>query len=252
MTAQLEGKTALITGVGPGIGVHVAEAYAEAGARVVLAARGAERLAAVAEGIVARGGKAVAVPADVGKKDDLERLLASATEAFGPVDLLFHNAAGVSTGPRETTLECTDEDWEAAFAVNLMAPFRLAKALVPGMRTRGHGVIINVLTTAAFRPLSPFGPYGATKAGLELLTRLLAKECAPEVRVNCICPGTISPDGKSREIWEQHFEAGAIPMRRVGLASEVVGAAMFLASDASSYTTGQTLFVDGGRVNTIS
>ncbi len=249
---RLDGRTALITGIGPGIGSHVAKAYAAAGANVVLCARSRDKLEVLAKAINDSGGRAIAVPADVGKKEDLERLLAEASAAFGAVDILFHNAAGVAVQRRAATLDSTDEDWELCFQVNLLAPFRLAKALVPGMRARGRSVIINVLTTAAFRPQQPFGPYGATKAGLAFLTRQLAKECAPEVRVNAICPGTISSDGVVREQWRGHMAHGSIPLGRIGMADEVVGAALYLASDASSYVTGQTIFVDGGRVNTVA
>ena len=249
---RLDGKTALITGIGPGIGAHVARAYAKAGANVILAARTPEKLETLAAELRAEGARAVAAPADVGDKRDLQRLIDTALEAFGRVDILFHNAAGISAGARKSTLECTDEDWELAINVNLLAPFRLARALVPKMRSNGGGKIIHVLTTAAFQPIAPYGPYGATKAGLAMLTRQLAKECAPEVRVNAICPGTISTDGSTRDVWRTFFERELIPLQRVGRADEIVGAALYLASDASSYTTGEILFADGGRVHAAS
>ena len=117
------------------------------------------------------------------------------------------------------------------------------------MKARGKGVIINVLSASAFRVSLPVVPYGVTKAALHTLTRYLAKACGPEVRVNALCPATISVDG---EVWEA-FRANlaTTPFGRSGLASETVGAALFLASDASSYSTGQVVFVDGGRVNTV-
>ena len=248
--APLQDKTAIVTGIGPGIGSHVANAYADAGANVVLVARGAGKVQALADAINARGGHALAFPGDVGKKEDLDALIAAAREAYGAVDILFHNAAGNMTAPRETALQATDEDWELGFTVNLLAPFRLAKALVPGMKERGEGSIINVLTTAAFTPVLPFVAYGATKAGLAMLTRYLAKECGPEVRVNAICPGTISADGEALDVWKPLLPS--IPLGRIGMASEVAPAALFLASRASSYITGQVLFVDGGRVSTAS
>jgi NAD(P)-dependent dehydrogenase (short-subunit alcohol dehydrogenase family) len=245
---RLDDRTALVTGVGPGIGEHVARAFAAAGARVIVCARSAERVADVAATIVADGGEALAVAADVGRPDDLERLVAAANERFGTVHVLFYNAAaGVGGGP--TSLTLTDEDWTTSVDVNVLAPFRLAKAFVPGMEAAGTGSIVNVLSTAGFTPVPGIGAmaYGATKAALEMMTRYLAMECGPMVRANCLCPGTIDPTGAMRPVWEA--VAGKIPMRRIGRADEVVGAALYLASDASSYVTGQTIFVDGGRVN---
>ena len=120
------------------------------------------------------------------------------------------------------------------------------------MRTQGGGTFLNVLSTAGLTPIAGIGgaAYGATKAGLQMLTRYLAKECAPEVRVNAICPGTIDAEGEMRDIWTENIKG--VPLQRVGRAAEVVGAALLLASDAGSYITGQTIFVDGGRVNTVA
>ena len=240
----LAGRAALVTGVGPGIGEHVARAFAAAGASVVLCARSAERIEAIAADI---GDRAIAVTADIGRRDDLDRLLTTA-DRFGPVQILFHNAAAGVAG-HKSSLDLTEDDWRAAVDVNVMAPFLLAQALVPGMRVAGGGSIINVLSTAGSTPVPGIGAmaYGATKAALQMLTRYLAQECGPDVRANCICPGTIDPEGAMRPVWEPLLYK--IPMHRIGRADEVVGAAMFLASDASSYVTGQTIFVDGGRVN---
>jgi NAD(P)-dependent dehydrogenase (short-subunit alcohol dehydrogenase family) len=126
------------------------------------------------------------------------------------------------------------------------------------MKARGGGSIINVLTTAAFTPVTtmPLAAYGSTKARLAMLTRYLAKECGPDIRVNAICPGTVAADSESADLragqpaWAPLL--AGIPLGRVGVADEVVGAAMFLASPASSYITGQVIFVDGGRVNTVA
>lgn len=246
---RLDGRTALITGVGPGIGEHVARAFAAVGANVVVSARTALRMEALAESIEADGGRALGVAADTSRPEDVDRLVDQATERFGAVHVLFHNAYGGRAGRHQSSLELTSEDWADGVAVNLTAPFRLAQTLIPGMRAAGHGSIVNVLSTAAFTPVPGIGAaaYGATKSGLETLTRYLALECGPEVRANCICPGTIDPAGEIRPVWEPII--GKIPLRRIGWAREVVGAALYLASDASSYVTGQTIFVDGGRVN---
>jgi NAD(P)-dependent dehydrogenase (short-subunit alcohol dehydrogenase family) len=253
-TAQfrLDGQTAIITGVGPGIGEHVARVYARAGANVVLSARTPEKLHRLAASILADGGSALPVVADAGRADDLERLVDSATGRFGPADVLFHNAASGVAGAAAGPLGIPEASWQDAFDVNVLAAYRLARALIPGMRQRGSGSIINVLSTAGFTPVAGIGgaAYGATKAALAMLTRYLAKECGPVIRANCICPGTIDPEGEMRPVWEPIM--GGVPLGRVGRASEVEGAALFLASSASSYVTGQVIFVDGGRVNTVA
>lgn len=245
---RLDGRTAIITGIGPGIGAHVAQAYAEAGANVVLAARGKDKLERLAKTIRADGGKALPVPCDVGKKEDLDRLVASAQDAFGTVDILFNNAAGSSVAPRKTMFDTTDEDWELALRVNVLAPFKLARALVPGMKKAGRGSIVTVLAQSAFTPIPAMASYGCTKAALAALTRYMARDCAPEVRVNGICPGTITNDGVMREIWKP-LMAG-VALGRLGWAEEVSATALYLASEASSFITGQIIFVDGGRVAT--
>jgi NAD(P)-dependent dehydrogenase (short-subunit alcohol dehydrogenase family) len=248
-TFRLDGRTAVVTGVGPGIGEHVARAFADAGANLVVCARTRGRVEALATDITSGGGQGLAVCCDVGRRDDLERLIAATTECFGTAHIIFHNAFAGPTGHSASSLDLTEDDWRAAFDANMLAPFLLAQAFVPSMRAAGHGSIINVLSTAAFSPIPGIGAmaYGATKSALETLTRYLALECGPQVRANCLCPGTIDAHGQARPVWEPLLPK--IPLRRVGRAAEVVGTALYLASDASSYVTGQTIFVDGGRVN---
>jgi gluconate 5-dehydrogenase/7-alpha-hydroxysteroid dehydrogenase len=259
----LDGRTAIVTGVGPGIGAHVATAFARAGANVVLAARSADRVERLAAQLREEGAQAIAVPADVGVPSELERLVEGAERAFGRIDVVFNNAhanpawtaqQGLEHGHARTSqpdkgpFDYSAEDWQACFEVNVLAPYRLAQAVVPAMKARGSGVLITVLSGAAFRPTLPVVPYGVTKSALHMLTRYLAKAAAPEVRVNAICPATISADGEEWAGFAQHLPH--IPLGRAGRAAEVVGAALFLASDASSYSSGQVVFVDGGRVNT--
>ena len=247
---RLDGRTAIVVGAGPGIGAHVSKAFASVGANVVVSSRSAERMQALAAEIRDNRGSALGVAADAGKADDLERLISSAEKAFGPVHVLFFNAF---TGPLPIDADpfaADDAVWENAFAVNVMAPYRLAKRLTPGMRAAGYGSIINLLTCAAFTPILPQIAYGSTKSALHMLTRYLAKAGGAEVRANCICPGSMSPDGEVRAAFAAHLQTNAI--HRTGLADEVVGAALLLASPASSYTTGQVIFCEGGRVGTIS
>jgi NAD(P)-dependent dehydrogenase (short-subunit alcohol dehydrogenase family) len=248
---RLDGKTAIVTGAGPGIGAHVAWAYAMCGAKVVVAARNAERNQALADQINAAGGKALAVQCDVGVKADIERLVDAGQDNFGTVDILFNNAT--ASNIRDGMFEQSDEDWIDCLNVNLLAPFRLSRLVAPAMKKKGKGSIINVLSTAGFLVLPPLVAYGCTKAGLTHLTRYLAKELAPEIRVNSLCAGTTTPEGMSAAEATGPI-AGTIPgvpLGRVGAAHEYFGAALFLASDASTYTTGQILFVEGGRVNTM-
>jgi NAD(P)-dependent dehydrogenase (short-subunit alcohol dehydrogenase family) len=173
-------------------------------------------------------------------------------ERCGPATVLFNNAAASGVVPGKPGLELSDDDWRACLDVNLLAPFRLAQAFVPDMVEQGEGSIVNVLSTAGFTPVpgTAAWAYGATKAGLEMLTRYLAKECGPAMRATCLCPGTIAPEGEMREVWKPLL--AGIPLGRIGRASETAAAALFLASRASSYVTGQTIFVDGGRVNTVA
>ncbi|HEX3842078.1 MAG TPA: SDR family oxidoreductase [Acidimicrobiales bacterium] len=262
---RLDGKTVLVTGVGPGIGAHVAAGYAEAGANLVLCARRPQGIGELAERLAGEGAKALAVVADVSRPEELDHLVKAAEDSFGSIDVVFNNAHanpawsaqeglehGLARGelPDKGALDYRAEDWQAAFDVNVLAPYRLAQAVVPGMTERGGGVIINVLSAAAFQPALPVVAYGTTKAALHMLTRYLAKACAPAVRVNAICPASISPDGGVWEAFKAHIPK--IPLGRIGIADELVGAALFLATAASSFCTGQVIFCDGGRVATVS
>jgi NAD(P)-dependent dehydrogenase (short-subunit alcohol dehydrogenase family) len=247
---RLDGKTALMVGAGPGIGTHVAKAFAEVGANVVVSSRSADKMAALAKDIRDTGGSAIGVAADSGKPDDVERLVEQSEREFGTVHVLFYNAFIGSLPIDADLFDADDEHWAQAIAVNLLGPYRLAKRLAPGMRAAGYGSIINLLTCAAFTPILPQLVYGSTKAGLHMMTRYLAKALGPDVRANCICPGSMSPTGATSPKFAAHLEKNAI--KRTGLAEEVIGAALLLASPASSYTTGQVIFCEGGRIGTIS
>lgn len=253
---RLDGMTAVVTGVGPGLGLSIARAFAAAGASVAVCARRRATIDTAVEIIKADGGNAVGVVGDIGKAEDVERLICTANDSFGPVQILLHNAASHAgqslEGKHTDVLSLTADDWQSQLEINLLAPYRLAQLAVPQMRGAGYGSIINVTAVAAFRPKPHIGSiaYASTKAGLTMMTRHLAKECGPTVRANMICPGSLSPDGEMRDIWIPSM--AGVPMGRVGRSDEAVGAALLLASPASSYTTGTTIFIDGGRVSGVA
>ncbi|MEA3180335.1 MAG: hypothetical protein QOI59_3858 [Gammaproteobacteria bacterium] len=250
---RLDGRTAIITGVGPGVGEHVAKAFAELGAKVVICARTAPRLERIAREINAAGGTAIAATGDVGKKDDLIRLVATAHDHFGPVHIVFNNAAAGVVYEKDGGLWAnTDEVWTTAIDVNLLATWRLAELTTADMQKHGKGSIISVQSCGGFTPIPPAVAYGVSKAALAFLTRELAKALAPHTRVNALCVGSMSPDGQEAEIHRGLGLAQRNAIKRFGAADEAVGAAILLASDASSYTTGSTIFTEGGRVGTIS
>jgi NAD(P)-dependent dehydrogenase (short-subunit alcohol dehydrogenase family) len=256
---DLRGRTALVTGVGPGMGTSVAKAYAAAGANVVLCARSADRVHQVAREIEESGGHVTGMVADVSKPEDLARLIDTCSSTYGGVDIIYNNAHGnpitFSPGPdgqMVPSTECLDmstELWQICFDVNVLAPFRLTQLAFPIMQKRGGGSIINILSDQAFSPtMTAVIGYGATKGALHTLTRFLAKECAPTVRVNALNPGAMTDDADvTPDVFASLVER--IPLQRVGAADEIVGAALFLASDASSYMTGELLRVDGGRLH---
>jgi A-factor type gamma-butyrolactone 1'-reductase (1S-forming) len=251
---RLDGRTAILTGVGPGVGEHVAKAYAELGANVVISARSQDRLDRIAAEINGLpGGRALAIAADAGEKSDLERLVGQARQAFGPIHIVFNNAAAgvvyASDGGLWTNSEAV---WKTSMDVNVMATWRLAELTEPDMMAHGKGSVISVQSCGGFTPIPPAVAYGVSKAALLFLVRELAKTQAPHTRVNCLCVGSMSPDGQEADIHRGLGLAERNAIRRFGAADEAVGAAILLAGDASSYTTGSTIFAEGGRVGTIS
>ena len=251
---RLDGRTAILTGVGPGVGEHVAKAYAELGANVVISARSQDRLDRIAAEINAvGGGKALAVAADAGDKADLERLVTAARDAFGPIHIIFNTAAaGVVYAANGGLWANTDEVWKTAMDVNVLATWRLTELTEADMKAHGKGSIISVQSCGGFTPIPPAVAYGVSKAALLFLVRELAKSQAPHTRINCLCVGSMSPDGQEADIHKGLGLAERNAIKRFGAADEAVGAAILLASDASSYTTGSTIFTEGGRVGTIS
>jgi NAD(P)-dependent dehydrogenase (short-subunit alcohol dehydrogenase family) len=246
---DLTGKVAVITGASRGIGAALAAAFAASGARVVLASRKMEDLEATAAGIREAGGEALAVACHTGRASDVEALAARAEEAFGGIDILINNAA---TSPHfGPLLSASETQWDKTFEVNVKGYVHTISACVPRMRRRGGGAVINLASVAGLVPHSGLGVYGVTKAAVLMLTKTLAAELAPEIRVNAIAPGLIETRFSEalRSTPEMLDRAlAAIPQRRVGQPDDLVGAALYLASDAARFTTGALMVIDGGQL----
>jgi NAD(P)-dependent dehydrogenase (short-subunit alcohol dehydrogenase family) len=242
---DLTGRVALVTGGTRGLGLAIARALSSAGADLVVASRKEDACDAVAAELRAGGGRAFAYPCHVGHWDDLEGLAEAAYREFGHVDVLVNNA-GVS--PLYPTLSAVSEElFDKVVGVNLKGPFRLSALVGERMIAGAGGSIINISSTGAVRPTGDIVPYAAAKAGLNAMTVGFADALGPKVRVNAIMPGPFLTS-ISRN-WDMDVLAQrtrTFPLRRAGLADEIVGAALYLASDASSYTTGSILTVDGG------
>jgi NAD(P)-dependent dehydrogenase (short-subunit alcohol dehydrogenase family) len=242
---DLSGRVALVTGGTRGLGLAIARAFSTAGADIMVASRKEDACLQVAAELRGGGGRAVGHPCHVGRWDEVERLVEAAYGEFGRVDVLVNNA-GVS--PLYSALsEVTEELFDKVIAVNLKGPFRLCALVGERMVATGGGSIINISSTGAVRPTGDIVPYSAAKAGLNALTVGFAHALGPKVRVNAIMPGpfltTIS------QAWDMDVLAErtrTFPLRRAGAAEEIVGAALYLAGDASSFTTGSLLTVDGG------
>ncbi len=249
MTADrfdLTGRVALVTGGSRGLGRQMALAFADAGADVVVASRKLDACRAVADEVRALGRRALAHAVHVGHWDELAPLLDATYDEFGRLDVLVNNA-GIS--PLYPDLAAVTEDlFDKVVGVNLKGPFRLSALAGPRMVAGGGGSIINISSTGSIRPAPFMLPYDAAKAGLNALTVGLAHAFGPTVRVNCIMAGPFLTD--IAEAWDlDAFEAAARrshALGRGGRPDEIVGAALYFASDASSYTTGAVLRVDGG------
>jgi gluconate 5-dehydrogenase len=244
---SLRGKVALVTGASSGIGHVMAQTLAEGGAAVVLLARDQTRLDACAASIRAAGGRAHALACDVGDRARLLAAAAAAAQPFGAPDILV-NAAGVN--PRPLVEAITPQTWDEVMAVNLDAPFFLAQQLAPAMRARRWGRIINISSQQAVRAFNNSGAYGVSKGGVGAMTRGLAEAWSRDgVTCNAIAPGYV-PTRMTTAVFdggEREARAAAMTLiGRNGTLEDLRGVTLFLASRASDYVTGQTLFVDGG------
>jgi gluconate 5-dehydrogenase len=253
---KLNGKVALVTGGGRGIGKFIAEGFAEAGADLVLASRKMKNLEAAAEGIRRDFGvRVLPVACDMAKPEEIDAMIGTVLEKFSRIDILVNNA-GASWGA--PTLEFPLERWDQLFNVNVRGVWILSQKVAAVMKDHGGGNIINLSSVMGFRgsdeAVHPAVPYNSTKAAINLLTMNLAVKLAPyKIRVNAIAPGFFRTDMMAY-VEKPEFQAARdrilelIPMRRVGEADDIKAVAVFLASDASAYLTGHVLVDDGGML----
>jgi NAD(P)-dependent dehydrogenase (short-subunit alcohol dehydrogenase family) len=242
---DLTGRVALVTGGTRGLGRAIVGTLAGAGADIVVASRKAQACAAVADDVRALGRRCYAHACHVGHWDELQDLVDGAYGAFGRVDVLVNNAGVSPVYPDPQSV--SEELWDKVIAVNLKGPFRLTALVGERMKTDGAGSIVNVSSIGALRPTSDIIPYAAAKAGLNAMTVAYADALGPEVRVNTVMAGPFRTD-ISRNWDPEAFavRAETFPLRRAGEPDEITAAVLYFASDASSFTTGAALAVDGG------
>ena len=251
---SLEDRVAIVTGASRGIGEAIAVRLAGAGAAVVLAARKLDGLQAVADRIAASGGRALAVAAHMGRAAEVQALVGRAVDAFGKVDVLVNNAA---TNPHfGPLLQVEEPAWDKTFEVNVKGTFGAIRAVVEHLRSRNApGSIVNLASIAGLRAAPLQGVYGMTKAAVISLTQTLAQELGSlGIRVNAIAPGLVETRFAAAIVQSDELREHLVSRTALGRHAqpdEVAGAALYLASDASAYVTGQVLVVDGGATSTM-
>jgi len=248
---NFQGQVAIVTGSGRGIGRAIALGFADAGAAVVLAARTQPEIEEVATAIRDRGGQAIAVPTDLTVMAQLETLVQTTVDTYGRVDILVNNAARSFL---RSLLELREDGWDKVFNTNVKAVWLLSRLVAKQMITQQGGRIINITTVGAEKAELGMAAYGCSKAALKMLTRCMAREWAPfGILVNAVGP-TLTRTEFSRPLWSnpqlaEHVSAG-IPLGRIAEPEDIVGAVLFLASDAANYITGHSIYVDGGTLTT--
>ena len=250
---KLEGRVALITGGNSGIGSASAALLAQEGAAVAITGRNEERGAQVEQAINDAGGTAMFIRADVRFAEDCRQAVELTLERFGRIDVLFNNAGVFHP---KTVPDCTEEEWDETIDSSLKGAFLMSKFALPSMIERGSGSIIHCSSGWGILGGDKAAAYCAAKGGLIIMAKAMAIDHGPEgIRVNCVCPGdTITPmledDAEKRGMaWDDYVAAGSDrPLKRMGTADEIARAVLFLASDDSSYVTGEALVVDGGGV----
>lgn len=245
---DLKGKVALITGASKGIGEAAALFLAQAGAKVVVSSRKIDAVKAVAEKINQSGGEAYAIACNVGDMEDARKLVYDTIAHFGTIDIIINNAATNPVfGPVHDTSE---EAFDKIMAVNVKGPFEIAKAAYPTLKAKKSGSIINISSVGGISPEHGLGIYSMSKAALISLSKVLAKEWGDDnIRVNTICPGLIKTKF-SEALWTNdkvmQMMMKALPIKRIGTPEEVAALCLYLAADASAYSTGAVFTADGG------
>ncbi len=244
------GKTAIVTGGKRGIGKAIALTFAEAGADVAVCSRAIEdgELQSVAREIQGLGRRSLAVQADISRKVDVDNMVQKVRDKFGVIDILVNNA-GIDI--RAPLMDTPEEDWDKLININLKGYYLCSQAVGRIMMEQKRGNIINISSSLGMKPLKYTGAYSIAKAGVFMLARVLALELGSyNVRVNTIAPGLIKTD-MTRRLWSDpeilKQRESATPLGRIGEVSDIVGAALFLASDASRHITGEAIFINGGR-----
>ncbi len=246
---DLNGKVAIVTGGGRGIGKSIALGLAECGAKVVVASRSKEELEAVANEIKERGGEAIVVVTDLMITDQIPALVDATIEAFERVDILVNNAARSFLRP---LMELREDGYDKIFTVNVKAAFLLSRAVATIMMEQGGGKIVNITTVGAVRGGAGMGIYHASKAALNMLTKCMAVEWAPlNINVNAVGPG-LTKTSFSQPIWSnpdvEKTITSRIPKGRLAEPEDIVGAVLFLCSEDSLFITGESIYVDGGTL----
>lgn len=246
---RLEGKVALVTGGGRSIGRAIAVGFGREGARVAVNYRGdAAAAEAVVQAIREAGGEAISVQADVREREQVERMVAAVVEHFGRIDILVNNAGILKRTP---LLDITEEEWDDVLATDLKGYFLCGQAAARRMVEQGSGTIVNISSANQLVGSMNLAHYCSAKGGVASLTRNLALELAPHgIRANAIAPGLIETDLNRADLADPDFRQqrlSMIPLRRIGTPEDIVGAAIFLASDESRLATGSTIFLDGGQ-----
>lgn len=262
MDLGIKGKIALVTGASKGLGKAIAEELAREGAHVSICARNEKDLMAAAETLRGYGVQVAAIPADVARADDVQKVIDQTVNQLGGIDILVNNAGD---GWLSHMLDTTDEEWRYCLDVNLMSAVRFTRAAVPHMRKRGGGRIVNISTLSAKTPLAVMNDYSTAKAAMLAFSKSASFELAPyNILVNSVCPAFVSSDlwdriadsavpafGKDRGEVFQNLANQFIALKRFGQAPEVSGLVAFLASDRASFITGSSYDIDGGVTKSI-